>query len=92
MCFEQSKLEQYVCTINIIIHDICKTIDEWMSKIKLHASNFKVRNNIQTKCIDNDQNIILTYLQKIFIFPCCNLFYYFFYCCKYIVGSEAEDT
>lgn len=43
MCFEQSKLEQYVCTINIIIHDICKTIDEWMSKIKLHASNFKLK-------------------------------------------------
>lgn len=62
MCFEQSKLEQYVCTINIIIHDICKTIDEWMSEIKLHASNFKVRNNIQTKCIDNDQNIIPTYI------------------------------
>lgn len=49
MCFEQSKLEQYVCTINIIIHDICKTIDEWMSEIKLHASIFKVyRPNVLT--------------------------------------------
>lgn len=32
------------------------------------------------------------YLQEIFICSCCNVFYYFFHCCKYIVGSVAEDT
>lgn len=90
MCFEQSKLEQYVCTINIIIHDICKTIDEWMSEIKLDASIFKVyRPNVLTMTKTLNLRI---YLQEIFICSCCNVFYYFFHCCKYIVGSEAEDT
>lgn len=90
MCFEQSKLEQYVCTSNIIIHDICKTIDEWMSEIKLHASIFKVyRPNVLTMTKTLNLRI---YLQEIFICSCCNVFYYFFHCCKYIVGSEAEDT